>query len=134
MRQYKRQSENITRISLLIGTTILMHLILTPLVCTKNPEPISGKPHTSFTLSDDAYIINEVTNYELLSDVKIKSIICRNLRDFERLLKRMLDTTVQPIISISILLIYTLTYFKKTHRSKSLLAFSLGGHAPPVFE
>ncbi len=134
MRQYRRRSENIKRISLLIGTTIFMHLILTPLVCTKNPEPTTGKQHTSFTLSDDAYIINEVTNYELLSDVKIKSIVSRNLRDFVRLFKRVLDTAVLPIISIAILLIYTLTYFGEIHSRKPLLAFSLGGHAPPVSE
>jgi hypothetical protein len=134
MRQYKRRAENISKISLLIGTTILMHLMLTPLAYTGNLEPSSGKPHTSFTLSEDAYIINEVNNYELLSDVKIKSIVSRNLRDYDRLLKSALDTMVQPIISITILLIYTLTYFKKKHRRRSLIAFSLGGHAPPVFE
>lgn len=134
MRQYKRRIENISRIALLIGSTLLMHLILTPLAFTKNLEPTSGKPNNSFALSSDAYIINEVNNYELLSDVKIKSVVSRNLREFERLFKRALDTTVQPIISIAVLLIYTMTYFRKTHRSKSLLAFFLGGHAPPVFE
>ena len=133
MCQYQRRAENITRISLLIGTTLLMHLMLTPLAFTKNLEPASGKPNTSFALSKDAYIINEVNNYELLSDVKIKSIVGRNLREFERLLRKVLDTTVQPIISIVILLIYTQTYFKKIQRRRSLLAFSLGGHAPPVF-
>ncbi len=134
MSQYKKRAENITRISLLIGTTILVHLMLTPLAYTRILEPASGKQHTSFTLSEDAYIINEVNNYELLSDVKIKSIVSRNLRDFQRLLKRVLDTTVQPVITIAILLIYALTYYKTTYRRKSLLAFSLGGHAPPVFE
>lgn len=133
MCQYKRHAEIITRISLLIGTTLLMHLMLTPLAFTKNLEPTSSKPNTSFAFSKDAYIINEVNNYELLSDVKIKSIVGRNLREFERLLKRALDTTVQPIISIVILLIYTQTYFKKIQRRRSLMAFSLGGHAPPVF-
>lgn len=118
---------------MLIGTTILMHLILTPLAYTRNLEPSSDKPRTSFTLSEDAYIINEVNDYELLSDVKIKSIVSRNLRDYDRLLKRVLDTMVQPIISIAILMIYTLSYFKKIQRRRSLLAFSLGGHAPPVF-
>jgi hypothetical protein len=110
-----------------------MHLILTPLVYTRNLEPSSDKPLTSFTRSEDAYIINEVNNYELLSDVKIKSIVSRNLRDYDRLLKRALDAMVQPIISIAILMIYTLSYFKKIQRRRSLLAFSLGGHAPPVF-
>lgn len=135
MRQYnKRRAENVKGISLLIGTIILMHLMLTPLAYTKILEPTSGKPRTSLALSKDAYIITEVNNYELLSDVKIKSIVSRNLRDFERLLKRALDTMVQPIISIAILMIYTLTYFKRMQRRKSLLAFSLGGHAPPVLQ
>lgn len=132
MRQYKRRTEKITWVSLLVGATILMHLILTPLAYTKNLEPASGKHHTSFTLSEDAYIMNEVNDFELLSDVKIKSIVSRNPRDFRRLLKRVLDTTVQPVITIVILLIYTLAYSKKIHRRKSLLAFSLGGHAPPI--
>ena len=124
----------IKRISSLIGSTLLIHLIITPLAYTTNLVMTSGKQYTPTTLSEDAYIINEVNNYELLSDVKIKSVISRNLREFERLFKRALDTTVQPIITIAILLIYTMTYFRKTHRSKSLLAFFLGGHAPPVFE
>lgn len=132
MRQYKRRAENITGISLLIGATILMHLILTPFAYTKNLEPASGKHHTSFALSEDAYIVNEVNDFELLSDVKIKSVVSRNPRDFRRLLKRVLDTTVQPVIAIVVLSIYTLAYSKKIHQRKSLLAFSLGGHAPPI--
>ncbi len=132
MIQYKRRSDDITRIALLVGTTILIHLMLTPMAYTRKQEPASGRSHIPFTLSNEAYIINEVNDFELLSDVKIKSTVSRNLKDLRRLLKRVLDATVQPIITIVILLVYTLTYYKQSYRRKSLLAFSLGGHAPPV--
>jgi hypothetical protein len=117
---------------MLIGATILVHLILTPLAYTKNLEPTTGQQYTPLTLSEDAYIINEVNNYKILNDIKINSILSRHLRDFQRLLKRALDITLQPILAYAILLIYTLTYFKKLQQKKSILAFSLGGHAPPV--
>ncbi|MDF2907920.1 MAG: hypothetical protein K0R34_3241, partial [Herbinix sp.] len=107
-------------------------LLLTPVAYTRNLEATAAKKHTPFTLSEDAYIVNEVNNYEILNDVKINSILSRNLRDFQRLLKLVIDTTLQPILTFAILLIYTLTYFRMTRQRKSLLAFSLGGHAPPV--
>lgn len=132
MSQNKRQAEMINRLSLLIGTTLLLHLMLTPLVYTGSIELTSGKQYSRFALSEDAYIINEVNNYEILNDVRIKSILNRNLRDFQRLLKRALDTTLQPVLTIAIILVYILTNLGSTKRRKSLLAFSLGGHAPPV--
>ena len=123
----------IKRISSLIGSTLLIHLIITPLAYTTNLVMTSGKQYTPTTLSEDAYIINEVNNYEILNDVKINSNLNRNLREFQRLLKRLLDATIQPVLMIATLLIYPLSFFKSTRRRKSLLAYSLGGHAPPVF-
>jgi hypothetical protein len=128
------KAEKITKISMLIGTTILVHLVLTPLAYTQNLETSSGKYNNPYKQYEDAYIINEVTNYEILSDQKINSILGRTLRDWGRLLKRVLDTAALPMITFTISLIYTLTYFKKTQKRKSLLAISLGGHAPPEID
>lgn len=134
MIRYKGRTKNSKLLSLLITITILAHLILTPLAYNRSLETASGIPKSSFALSGDIYIINEVKNYELLSDVKIKSIVSKALRDFERLLNKVLDNLLQPIITILVLFIYTLSYYKKIQQRKSLLAFSLGGHAPPFFE
>ncbi len=123
----------IKRISSLIGSTLLIHLILTPLAYTTSLVMTSGKQYAPTTLSEDAYIINEVNNYEIINNIKINSILNRNLRDFQRLLKRLLDATLQPVLIIAALLIYPLSVFKSMRRRKSLLAYSLGGHAPPVF-
>lgn len=132
MSRYIRKVEHITRISLIIGMTILVHLTLTPLAYTRNLEPASGKQYTPLQHHNDVYFISEVTNYELLSDIRINNILGRNLRDFQRLLKQVLDTRVLPATTFVILLIYTLTYLKKSGRRKSLIAYSLGGHAPPL--
>ncbi len=129
----KNRNENTTRVSLLISSAILLHLMLTPLAYTTNLETSSGKQYTLFIMSQDAYIINEVNNYELINNIKINSVLGRYLKDFERLLKRVLDSTILPVLTIAILLIYTKTYSVSTYRRKSLLAFSLGGHAPPMY-
>lgn len=126
-----RKAEHITRIALTLGLTILVHLALTPLAYTKNLEAAEGKQYTPLLHYNDVYFINEVKNYEILSDIRINNILSRNLRDFQRLLKQLLNTGVLPVASYVILLIYTLTYFKKVGRRKSLIACSLGGHAPP---
>ena len=131
MSKAKRRAENIMKLSLLIGTTILMHLLLTPLAYTKSLEQAAGRQYNPFTLSRDAYFINEGKNYELLSDIRIKSILGRNLSNCGRLLNRVLDTALQPVLTYLIFLIYSLTYYKKVQRRRSLLALSLGGHAPP---
>lgn len=131
MSRFMRKAEHITRIALILGMTILVHLALTPLAYTKNLEPTAGRQYTPLLHYNDVYIINEVKNYEILSDIRVNSILNRNLRDFQRLLKQVLDVRVIPVVTYAILLIYTLTYFKKTRRKKSLIACFLGGHAPP---
>jgi hypothetical protein len=134
MYRYKRGSESIIKIALLVGTTILIHLILTPLAYTKDLETSANKQYDLFTLSEDVYIINEGKTYELLNNVRIGSILSRNLRDIERLLKRVFDTTLPLVLTFTICIIYSLTFFKKSRRRGSILAWSLGGHAPPVLE
>lgn len=132
-RLYKK-TDRITRIALILGITILFHLILTPLAYTQNLGRTSEKQVSPHLHGDNVYIINEVTNYELLSDIRINSILDKNLRDFHRLLRQVLDASVIPDISFALLLVYSLTYFKKTQRRKSLIACSLGGHAPPLMD
>ncbi|MBP1756822.1 MAG: hypothetical protein H6Q59_3220 [Firmicutes bacterium] len=129
-----KKAERITKIAMILGTTILVHLFLTPLAYTQNLERTSEKQYSPHLHGDEVYIINEVTNYELLSDIRVNSILGKNLKDFQRLLKQVLDTRVLPITTFALLLIYTLTYFKKTQRRKSLIACSLGGHAPPLMD
>lgn len=132
MREISKRSDSTTRIAVLIEFSILVHLMLSPLAYTTNMELAYGKQSTPFALSEDAYIIDKVDNYEIINNVKINSILSRHLRSFDRLLKRLLDTVIQPVLTITILLIYSLVFFKSTGRRKSLLAFSLGGHAPPI--
>lgn len=131
MNFYKKNLSASIRMSLLLSTTFLVHLMVTPLAYNQNINPIPLKHINPFTQYNQVLITNDLNGYELLSRIEINPVISRNLRDFQKLLKRVLSASVLPFITFVILLIYTINYLKKKQRRRSLIASYLGGHAPP---
>lgn len=119
-------------IAQLLSIVILVHLMLTPLAYTQKVDPVVTRRTLPLLQYEDVFLTNEVNNFELYGNIRISPVICKNLKEFQRLLQRMLDISLIPAVTYVILLVYTLTYYKKTQRRKSLLAISLGGHAPPM--
>ena len=132
MRIYNKRTDTMTAIAQLLSIVILVHLLLTPLAYTQKVDPVVARRTLPLLQYEDVFLTNEVNNFELFGNIRISPVICKNLKEFQRLLQRMLDISLIPAVTYVILLVYTLTYYKKTRRRKSLLAISLGGHAPPV--
>jgi hypothetical protein len=132
MRIYNKRTDTMTAIAQLLSIVILVHLLLTPLAYTQKVDPKVARRTLPLLQYEDVFLTNEVNNFELFGNIRISPVICKNLKEFQRLLQRMLDISLIPAVTYVILLVYTLTYYKKTRRRKSLLAISLGGHAPPV--
>lgn len=132
MRIYNKRADAMIAIALLLSIAILVHLMLTPLAYTQKLDPKVAKRTLPLLQYEDVFVTNEVNNFELFGNIRISPVICKNLKEFQRMLQRMLDISLIPAVTYVILLVYTLTYYKKTRRRKSLLAISLGGHAPPV--
>ncbi len=132
MRIYNKRTDTMIAIAQLLSIVILVHLMLTPLAYTQKVDPVVTRRTLPLLQYEDVFLTNEVNNFELYGNIRISPVICKNLKEFQRLLQRMLDISLIPAVTYVILLVYTLTYYKKTQRRKSLLAISLGGHAPPM--
>ncbi len=132
MKIYNKRADAMLVIALLLSAIILIHLMLTPLAYTQKLD-LKVTRHTLPLLQyEEVFLTNEVINFELFGNIRISPVLCKNLKEYQRLLQRMFYISLVFAVTYVILLVYTLTYDKKIRRKRSLLAISLGGHAPPA--
>ncbi|MGF7145209.1 hypothetical protein HNQ56_003645 [Anaerotaenia torta] len=132
MSTYKRRSEFAASIAVLLSVAISAHLMLVPLADVRRSDSKAAK-HTSLSLQyENVLLTNEVNKLRMSGNAGISPPIYKDLGEFQRLLQRLLDVSLIPAVTGIILLSYGLTFYRNTRRRKSLLAISLGGHAPPA--
>ena len=129
---YRQNRKRTYSIALLLSVTFLLQYALTPNVFTYNINRSDHKNYQPLTQYGEVFMVKDYTGSQLLSNTEISYIVVRNLKDFQRLLSRPSDIVILPIFAFFILLIYISTYNKKRQRRLSVMAASLGGHAPPA--
>lgn len=130
MNLYRKSTNTFLRVSYLLSAVFLLQLIVTPISYTQGLN-IAPKQSNPFRQHAQVFIISDFTGNEILTDVETNHFISRNLRDFQRLLNRILNTLSLPFVSFGILLCYFLPSFRKPEQNIPVLATSMGGHAPP---
>jgi hypothetical protein len=137
---YKKHTRPFIQLLLIIAAVFLLHLIITPLSLTQSQSTATkvgssgdvAKTQSPFHLFGESFIVTDFNGIEVLTDIGINYVINRNIRDFQRIINRVFLSLVVPLINLGIMIYYILHYYrKKLEQRKSVLAISIGGHAPP---
>jgi hypothetical protein len=130
MNLYRKSTKSFLDISCVLSAVFLLQLIATPISYTQGIT-IAPKQNNPFRQLGQVFIMSDFTGNEILTDVESNHVISRNLRDFQRLLNRILNTSALPLVSFAVLLCYYIPSFRKPEQKIPVLAISMGGHAPP---
>jgi hypothetical protein len=139
MSVYKKNTRSFISILLIVGIVFFMHLIITPLSLTQGLSTgtrvagtgVATTARTPIRLFGKSFIVADFTGNEILTDMEIIYTINRDLRDFQRIINRLLQSLGLSFVSLSVLIYYILYSYIKVEQKKSVLAISIGGHAPP---
>jgi len=137
--RYNRKTQSYHNVLILVVTVFILHFMLTPLTYSQKVLITTTSTRTGSTKSAKAsswlfgisIITQDVTGYEILSDMTVSYIISRYLRDSQRPFNRTLNAVVIPMIALGQLLYLKKIFKIKTVGQKLLMANSRGGHAPP---
>jgi hypothetical protein len=113
MRYYWKRRKSDQLLASLLSIVFLCMLTLLPLVYSNKLTTSDRSYYTPFQQFDEAYIINDYTGNELLSYIEVNHFFGRNLRDFQRIFYRNMEAVLLPVISLGIILLYTLTCFRR---------------------
>lgn len=122
-----------------VSTFFLLHFTLLPIILIRNTSQIIKSegvlpdyglryPQTIFGGSSAILEINEE---EILTGLEIKSFSGLHPRDYDRIAQPFFHTMALSCIGIGLLIDRSISVFRK-QGNKSLLALSIGGHAPPM--
>lgn len=126
------------KISLAICVLFLVSIFAAPSgylkIANTVTEGIMAERDRSVPLSllteSKTYMISEVSANEFLNDLRITMISSRNTPNYQNIILNVLNILL-PFVSFC-LLVYCFGYFNRRKiRHKSIMAFSIGGHAPP---
>jgi hypothetical protein len=129
--RYKRM-KSFTGMQLLLSVLLVLQIALVPLAysnTTSSAERSAGDPISRY---QKVYIINDIAVNEILNFVNINRIMNKYSGDVQRMIGRLHDVWIAPVVMLGILLAYTATYCKVFRQQMSVLSTSLGGHAPPA--
>ncbi len=128
---YKRM-RSFTGMQLFLSTLFLLQIALSPLAysnATGSSERSAGSPFPKY---QEAYFVNDLAINEVLNIISINRIMNKYSGDVQRLIGRLHEIWMAPVVILGIMLVYTVTNFKVLRQRKSILSTSLGGHAPPA--
>ena len=137
---YKIMKRKFKEISILLCLILLLQMIITPSAYTLSIVTSSSRSSKYIhitnipgTLSQigKLKIIVDVTEIELLNDLAIIQATNRGLSDFHRHLNRTNNILIIPVIGYILSISFLLYSLKKVKQRICVLAFSIGGHAPP---
>ncbi len=135
---YRKNTKRYFSILLNISTVFLLHLAFTPLAYTESFNLISniGESGKATNMQTpfrrfEALIVADFAVIELPTDMETNHFINRNRQDIQRLLNRVFNACILPVLSLGILIYSVRALRRKPVRQECVLAISLGGHAPP---
>lgn len=137
MRHWKKNTRHILLVLTLVSISFSMQAFTTSLTKIKKsggagaPAGVDlGQAGAQSLRLNTKYYIQGLSDKELITDV-INSFVSKGSRDVKRLVHPTLAVALMPVIGLWFTLACNLFGIERYHRTGSLLAFSLGGHAPP---
>lgn len=127
-----KRRHSFTVIQLLLSVLLVLQIALSPMAYSNTTSPAERSLGSPITRYQEAYIINDIAVNEILNIVSINWVMNRYSGDVQRLIGRLQEIWMAPVVMLGILLAYTVTYYKVLRQQKSVLSTSLGGHAPPA--
>lgn len=127
-----KSMRSFTGLQLLLSVFFVLQLALSPLAYSNASGPADRSSRNPVSKYQEAYIINDISVNELLNIISINRIMNKYSGDVQRLIGRLHEVWMAPVVMLGILLAYTATNFKILRQQKSILSTSLGGHAPPA--
>ncbi len=128
---YKRM-RSFTGMQLLISVLFVLQIALLPLAYSNTASPADRSVGNPLSGYQEAYIMNDIAVNEILNIISINRIMNKYSGDVQRLIGRLFEVLITPVVILGLLLAYTVTYYKVLRQQKSILSTSLGGHAPPA--
>lgn len=127
------------KVSLLLCTVFVLHLIITPVAYAQGLNLIPTMKRTSpstrhnkpYRQAGEHYLISEFSGNEILTGVEVNHIISRNLHEFQRLLRTILNISTIAFTCFGVLLFGLHYSTKKKTQRIPVIAMSIGGHDPP---
>ena len=127
-----RRMKSFVSIQVLLSVLFVLQLAMSPLAYSKIISPAERATGGPLSRYQEVYIINDVALNEVLNIINLNRIISKYSKDVQRLISRLQEVWMAPVVLLGILLIYTAAHFKVLRQRKPILATSLGGHAPPA--
>ena len=128
---YKRM-KSYTGMQLMLSVLLVLQIALSPLAYSNTSSPAERSAGGPISRYQKAYIINDIAVNEILNIISINRIMNKYSGDVQRMIGRLHDVWMAPVVMLGILLAYTVPYCKGLRQQKSILSTSLGGHAPPA--
>jgi hypothetical protein len=139
MNRIRRYTGRLFALLLILCITFLLFAVAVPSVTGANPIRLTGGGTSRSRVTDvrttaqkdgRAYFLTAFSGNEIISAIEVNLLTDRSNRDFRGLLFRF-NKLLLPIISLGVLVLCFGHVIDKKDRHKSILAVSLGGHAPP---
>lgn len=140
MNIYKRNSKHFIYMALSIGFILLLYLLLTPFLFDQSRADVNSRGLSIGTLSQKAPFNPEV-NYSITS-VAVENEYSIDIETYHILSWNQQVNRQLPVLLIYTLAVLLLAYSIRTRKSRyyagdvdhrvSVLAVSMGGHAPPA--
>ncbi len=116
----------------LLSVILVLQIAISPLAYSNNTSSAEHTSSSPVSKYQEAYFVNDIAVNEVLNIISINRIMNKYSKDIQRLISRLQEVWMAPVVILGILLIYTATYFKVLQQRKAILATFLGGHAPPA--
>ncbi|HWT75646.1 MAG TPA: hypothetical protein VN258_13150 [Mobilitalea sp.] len=137
MNLLRRSRRNSRRLPLFIAV-VLFYLAIVPSdnTHTDNYSSVTYKTnpiistHISASQGERTHFLTVYSGNEMLNDIESNLMITRSFRDFKSIVIRFFNI-ILPFVDLGVL-VYCLGYFiRKKNQDISVMAISIGGHAPP---
>ncbi len=139
MRFSRKSSRLLTGTTIAVSTFFLLHYTLIPFILIRNTSQIGETggtiPDTGLryplTVFGGSSTILEISEAEILTGLQINLLSRYQNRDYHGTVRPIFQVIALACVGYGILTYRRLTAFRK-QVNKSVLALSIGGHAPPV--
>ncbi len=127
-----KRMRSLSGMQLFLSVLFVLQIALSPFAYSNVVSSAERSAGSPFSRYQEAYLINDIAINEVLNIISINRIMNKYSGDVQRLIGRLHEIWMAPVVMLGILLAYTVTCFQALRQRKSILSTSLGGHAPPA--